>query len=146
MVRMGPQGGCSCTARAQRCRSRRLRSREGPRSKVVKVQWEGGMRWRMKGRQEQVTKLHRAHHRTQRGKQQLGESRTGICLPCARGEQLWGRGLSSYRVADPGMLGKGMDRRAPKDKMGKETSTQVLLDSVSQQEWQDLESTFVWGP
>lgn len=67
MVRMRPQDGCSCTARDQRCRSRRLMSREGPRSKVVKVQWEGGMRWRMKGRQEWVTKLHRAHHRTQQG-------------------------------------------------------------------------------
>jgi hypothetical protein len=51
--------------------------------------------------------------------------------------------LSSRRGAGPGMLGKGMGSRTPKDRMGKGTQTHVLLDNISQREWQNLENMFI---
>jgi hypothetical protein len=41
------------------------------------------------------------------------------------------------------MLGKGMGSRTPKDRMGKGTQTHVLLDNISQREWQNLENMFI---
>lgn len=51
--------------------------------------------------------------------------------------------LTSRRGAGPGMLEKGMDTRTLKDRMGKGTQTHVLLDTISQREWQNLQNMFV---